>query len=159
MPTTSSDQSWTLESRELEIALESSWVYSRNASNELDRMSLRNSIARSSIWSILTGKSLSDISVLSVYRLPITLDDITQLGPGLTFERILLDQQSINPGPAINETEKEQKVEDTLPSLPIKENAEGVNEKSSAPGKAAVKAPTTNVTWGNIPKRNVLYLR
>jgi len=132
-PISSSDQSWTLEPREFEAALESSWVYSRVApTNELDRMSLRSSIARSIMWSILTGKSLSDISVLSVYRLPITLNDITQLGPNLTFERILLDQQSIHPRPAIRE------------------------QAGGAPGKAVLKTPGANVNGGRISKQGVL---
>ena len=178
--TTSSDPTWTLEPREFELALESSWVYSRNASNELDRMSLRSSIARSSVWSILTGKSLGDISVLSVYRLPITLRDITQLGQGLTFERIFLHQQSISYGPIIHELEPEKEkkedsdhhaepergvifedallVEEGTP-LPIEENAAGVAVTTSTTGKAVIKTSTTNVSWGNIPKRNVLSLK
>ncbi|KAK1834666.1 hypothetical protein QBC39DRAFT_7482 [Podospora conica] len=98
-PASSGNQSWTFEPREFEADLESSWVYARVApTTELDRTSLRStiarSIARSDRWSILKGKSLSEISVLSVYRLPITVHDIAQLGPNLTFERILLNQQS-----------------------------------------------------------------
>ena len=57
--------------------------------NETDGKSMQSSVARSGAWSILSGKSLSDISALSVFRLPITLNDIVDLGTGLTFEGII----------------------------------------------------------------------
>ena len=71
--------------REFEAILEESRVYSRAQSHDSD-ISFTSSAVRSHAWSML---SLNDISIIAVFRLPITLDDINAFGPGLTFATLL----------------------------------------------------------------------
>jgi hypothetical protein len=71
--------------REFEAILEQSRVYSRSASNESEDLSMASSAVRSHAWSML---SLNDISIIAIFRLPVTLDDIDSLGPGLTFASV-----------------------------------------------------------------------
>ncbi|KAK4160643.1 hypothetical protein QBC43DRAFT_303568 [Cladorrhinum sp. PSN259] len=63
--------------RPFEWDLELSRVYRRaqNTRNSMD-FSFRSSIARTNAWSIFSGLSLGDISVLSVIALPIYADDL-----------------------------------------------------------------------------------
>ncbi|KAF5018986.1 hypothetical protein F66182_9004 [Fusarium sp. NRRL 66182] len=75
---------------EFEEELEQSRVYSRTQQNEPD-MSFTSSNAPSNAWSMLSGMSLNDISVISAFRLPITVDDIDLLAPGSTFSLLLAD--------------------------------------------------------------------
>ena len=70
---------------EFETILEESRVYSRAQSHDSD-ISFTSSAVRSHAWSML---SLNDISIIAVFRLPITLDDINAFGPGLTFATLL----------------------------------------------------------------------
>ena len=70
---------------EFETILEESRVYSRAQSHDSD-ISFTSSAVRSRAWSML---SLNDISIIAVFRLPITLDDINAFGPGLTFATLL----------------------------------------------------------------------
>ncbi|KAF5011586.1 hypothetical protein FDECE_2307 [Fusarium decemcellulare] len=81
----SSSEPGSLARREFEEILENSRVYSRSESNESD-MSLTSSTVLSHAWSML---SLNDISIVAVFRLPITLDDIESFGAGLTFGMLL----------------------------------------------------------------------
>lgn len=74
--------------REFEAALEQSRVYLRVRSNECD-VSFTSSVPRTNAWSMLSGLSLSDLSVVSVIALPISLEEINSIGPGLTFAKIL----------------------------------------------------------------------
>ncbi|KAF9776261.1 hypothetical protein IL306_005581, partial [Fusarium sp. DS 682] len=76
---------------EFEEELEQSRVYSRTQLNESD-ISFTSSSAPSNAWSMLSGMSLNDISVISAFRLPITVDDIDLLAPGSTFS-VLLEEQ------------------------------------------------------------------
>jgi hypothetical protein len=71
--------------RGFEMILEQSRVYSRTRFNKSD-IWFTSSAGWSHAWSHL---SLNDISVISVFRLPVTLDDITSFGPGLTFVNLL----------------------------------------------------------------------
>lgn len=71
--------------RDFEITLEESRVYTRTEFNDSD-MSFTSSAIRSHAWSML---SLNDISIVAVFRLPITLADIECFGPGLTFAALL----------------------------------------------------------------------
>ncbi|KAH7120495.1 ras family-domain-containing protein [Dactylonectria macrodidyma] len=71
--------------RDFDIILEKSRVYTRTESNDSD-MSFTSSAVRSHAWSML---SLNDISIVAVFRLPITLADIECFGPGLTFTALL----------------------------------------------------------------------
>jgi hypothetical protein len=53
---------------------------------------------------MLSDISLNDISIIAVFRLPITLDDINKFGPGLTFEALLSEQalRVVSSQPEIN---------------------------------------------------------
>ncbi|KAI0814554.1 Pleckstrin homology domain-containing protein [Xylaria sp. FL0064] len=61
---------------EFESDLEASRVYRRAKRDTMD-FSFRTSIARTHAWSILSGCSLADVSVLSVIALPLDLGDVT----------------------------------------------------------------------------------
>ncbi|KAF5665698.1 cell division control 42 [Fusarium heterosporum] len=76
-----------------EEELEQSRVYSRTQLNESD-MSFTSSSAPSNAWSMLSGISLNDISVISAFRLPLTAKDIELLAPGSTFSVLLAEQMS-----------------------------------------------------------------
>ncbi|KAM0425952.1 hypothetical protein ACHAPT_008891 [Fusarium lateritium] len=79
---------------DFELALEKSRVYNRTELRESD-VSFTSSTAPSDAWSMLSGLSLNDISILSAFRLPITLDDIDLLAPGSTFSVLLTEQLTI----------------------------------------------------------------
>ncbi|KAF3811892.1 hypothetical protein GCG54_00003641 [Colletotrichum gloeosporioides] len=76
---------------DFEIALQRSRVYSRSHSNQCD-VSYTTSTAPTNAWSMLSGLSLNDISVVSAFRLPITLNDIHLVAPGSTFSAMFMDQ-------------------------------------------------------------------
>ncbi|UPK95370.1 hypothetical protein LCI18_006305 [Fusarium solani-melongenae] len=78
---------------DFELALERSRVYNRTQLNESD-VSFTSSTAPSAAWSMLSGLSLNDISIVSAFRLPITLDDIDLLAPGSTFSVLLTEQRT-----------------------------------------------------------------
>ena len=59
-----------------EKILEESWVYRRNERNDCD-CSMASTARRSHSWSIFSGLSLADISILSVIALPINALDIS----------------------------------------------------------------------------------
>ncbi|KAI1283593.1 Pleckstrin homology domain-containing protein [Xylaria sp. FL0933] len=61
---------------EFESDLEASRVYRRAKRDTMD-FSFRTSIARTHAWSIWSGCSLADVSVLSVIALPLDLEDVT----------------------------------------------------------------------------------
>ncbi|KAK0612145.1 hypothetical protein B0T14DRAFT_341604 [Immersiella caudata] len=84
---TSSQQCTSL-LREFETILKTSRVYTRVRSSKTD-LSFTSSAVRSHAWSHL---SLNDISIVAVFRLPLTLDDINQFGSGLTFSPLLENQ-------------------------------------------------------------------
>ncbi|KAK0633322.1 hypothetical protein B0T14DRAFT_62719 [Immersiella caudata] len=68
----------------------SSWVYRRVRSNEcMYDLSISSYTFRAGAWSILSGLSLSDISIISIFRLSVTLDDINRIGPSLTSSSLL----------------------------------------------------------------------
>ncbi|KAK4444564.1 P-loop containing nucleoside triphosphate hydrolase protein [Podospora aff. communis PSN243] len=94
-----SAQQLTSRLREFETVLETSRVYARTQSNDSD-ISVTSSAVRSHAWSHL---SLNNISVISVFRLPVTLDDIAKFGPGLTFSSMLECQQDSDAIPSIAE--------------------------------------------------------
>ncbi|KAI0378798.1 hypothetical protein F5Y04DRAFT_261059 [Hypomontagnella monticulosa] len=81
------------ELREFESDLSMSRVYNRAVSDDCD-MSFSSSTMRSNVWSILSRISLNDISIIAVYRLPVTLDDINRFGANLTFAMLISDQSS-----------------------------------------------------------------
>ena len=58
-----------------ESILEQSWVYRRNERNECD-CSFVSSVQRSHAWSVFSGYSLADISILSVIAMPLTLREL-----------------------------------------------------------------------------------
>ncbi|KAJ4326785.1 hypothetical protein N0V84_002804 [Fusarium piperis] len=58
-----------------ERILEQSWVYRRNQRNSCDR-SFISSAERSHTWSVFSGFSLADVSILSVIAMPLTTMDL-----------------------------------------------------------------------------------
>jgi hypothetical protein len=77
---------------DFEVVLEESRVYTRVDSNNESDASFTSSTVRTNAWSMLSGISLNDISIIAVFRLPITLDDINKFGPGLKFGALLSEQ-------------------------------------------------------------------
>ncbi|KAF5510929.1 hypothetical protein CGCS363_v003648 [Colletotrichum siamense] len=56
-------------------------------------MSSRRSLRTpTNAWSMLSGLSLNDISVVSAFRLPITLNDVHLVAPGSTFSAMFMEQ-------------------------------------------------------------------
>ncbi|KAK4446684.1 P-loop containing nucleoside triphosphate hydrolase protein [Podospora aff. communis PSN243] len=70
--------------QDYERLLEASRVYTRANPNEIDLLSVRGSTIRT-MSSTLSDISLNHMSIIAVYRLPITLNDINSIGTGLTF--------------------------------------------------------------------------
>ncbi|KAK3998183.1 hypothetical protein QBC44DRAFT_779 [Cladorrhinum sp. PSN332] len=60
-----------------ESVLEASWVYRRNQHHDECDRSFATSAIRSHAWSMFSGYSLADISILSVIAMPLTLMDIS----------------------------------------------------------------------------------
>ncbi|KAI0506317.1 hypothetical protein F5B22DRAFT_455808 [Xylaria bambusicola] len=61
---------------EFESDLEASPVYRRVKRDTMD-FSFRSSVARTHAWSIFSGRSLADVSVLSVIALPLDVEEVT----------------------------------------------------------------------------------
>jgi len=74
--------------RDFEIALEQTRVYARVQSNDCDG-SFSSSAVRTNAWSMLSGLSLNDISVVSVIALPIFWEEVNRMGNHLTFAKLL----------------------------------------------------------------------
>ena len=75
-------------SQDFESALKMTRVYRRVRASECD-ISFRSSAVRSHAWSVLSDLSIGDISVISVLALPISLEEINNIAPHLTFASIL----------------------------------------------------------------------
>ncbi|CVK96656.1 uncharacterized protein FMAN_10986 [Fusarium mangiferae] len=73
---TSTGASLAISKFDFEDDLESSRVYRRAVRETMD-FSFRSSIARSHNWSVFSGLSLGDISIMSVVALPVYQEDIT----------------------------------------------------------------------------------
>jgi hypothetical protein len=84
--------------KEYERMLETSRVYTRvhRGPSEIDPMSIRGSTFRTTS-SAFSEISLNHLSIISVYRLPITLNDINSIGAGLTFATRLVSSRLIQP--------------------------------------------------------------
>lgn len=74
--------------RDFENTLNGTRVYRRAQADQCD-VSFNESATRSHGWSALSDLSLTDVSVISVIALPITLDEINSIGANLTFAAIL----------------------------------------------------------------------
>ncbi|KAK1701611.1 hypothetical protein BDP67DRAFT_572627 [Colletotrichum lupini] len=85
----------TLSRRNFELDLGQSRVYKRTQDREIDRSSFTTSNAPTSAWSMLSGLSIGDISIVSAFRLPITLKEINKIAPGSIFSGLLMDHQSM----------------------------------------------------------------
>ncbi|EWZ00220.1 hypothetical protein FOYG_00108 [Fusarium oxysporum NRRL 32931] len=72
----STDNSLAISKFDFEDDLELSRVYRRAVRETMD-YSFRSSVARSQNWSVFSGLSLGDISIMSVIALPVYQDDIT----------------------------------------------------------------------------------
>ncbi|KAF5009360.1 hypothetical protein FDECE_4416 [Fusarium decemcellulare] len=75
---TETDSSVFISKFEFEDDLETSGVYRRaqHNRNTMD-FSFRSSVARSHVWSILSGLSMSDVSIMSMIALPVYQEDLT----------------------------------------------------------------------------------
>ncbi|RSL61344.1 hypothetical protein CEP53_005147 [Fusarium sp. AF-6] len=104
---------------DFELALESSRVYNRTQLNESD-ISFTSSTAPTHAWSMLSGLSLNDISIVSAFRLPITLDDIDLLAPGSTFSILLTEQLTTTTitSPAVEVTPKREDAQNPTQARP-----------------------------------------
>ncbi|KAF5012780.1 hypothetical protein FDECE_1200 [Fusarium decemcellulare] len=112
---------------DFEVALEQSRVYSRTQANESD-VSFTTSTAPTNAWTMLSGMSLNDISIISAFRLPITLDDIDLVAPGSTFS-VLLTEQLTAPiaVPVAQKAEPNQQIQQPIqnqPERPIRSTTE-----------------------------------
>ncbi|KXH27009.1 hypothetical protein CNYM01_09434 [Colletotrichum nymphaeae SA-01] len=85
----------TLSRKKFELDLGQSRVYQRTQDRETDRSSFTTSHAPTSAWSMLSGLSIGDISIVSAFRLPITLKEINKIAPGSIFSGLLMDHQSM----------------------------------------------------------------
>ncbi|KAF5639330.1 Rho guanine nucleotide exchange factor scd1 [Fusarium sp. NRRL 52700] len=85
---------------DFEDDLESSRVYRRAVRESMD-YSFRSSIARSHNWSVFSGLSLGDISIMSVIALPVYQDDITNAEHYDFGEEAVPDTET--PGPAMDQ--------------------------------------------------------
>ena len=74
--------------REWENTLVQTRVYMGVRSNSMD-VSFRSSAIRTNAWSLLSGISLNDISIISVIGMPISWEEINSIGPDLTFASII----------------------------------------------------------------------
>ena len=81
--------------REFETVLKASRVYQQAEPNATD-MSFRSSIVRSHAWSALSGRSLADISVISVIALPLTSYEVKAMYRYLLPETELPRRGTIN---------------------------------------------------------------
>lgn len=80
--------------RPFELTLERTCVYRRVQSNATD-MSFTSSMVRPQAWDALSRLSLREVSsMVSVIRLPISVEDIDSIAPGLTFAKILAEHQA-----------------------------------------------------------------
>ncbi|KAK1658242.1 hypothetical protein BDP55DRAFT_734236 [Colletotrichum godetiae] len=85
----------TLSKRNFELDLGQSRVYKRTQDRETDRSSFTTSNAPTSAWSMLSGLSIGDISIVSAFRLPLTLKEINKIALGSIFSSLLMDHQSM----------------------------------------------------------------
>ncbi|KAF4994839.1 hypothetical protein FGRMN_5528 [Fusarium graminum] len=120
---------------EFEEELEQSRVYTRTQLNESD-MSFTSSSAPSNAWSMLSGMSLNDISVISAFRLPITAKDIELLAPGSTFSVLLAEQMS-NSEPVVVNVEANSNRPRRKSGLYAPERTPQVDSGRSSPGLLA----------------------
>ncbi|KAM7198889.1 Ras family domain containing protein [Naviculisporaceae sp. PSN 640] len=109
-----------LTSREFEMVLEQSRVYSRTTGNDSD-ISLSSSTVRSHAWTML---SLNDISIVSVFRLPVTLADITAFGPDLTFASLIQGQVPAIAGPSSSQDNSHSRVQQRVISTATNDSHE-----------------------------------
>lgn len=94
-----------------ERILEQSWVYKRNQRNSCD-CSFISSAGRSHTWSVFSGFSLADVSVLSVIAMPLTTMDLANRehyqveaqNEGLTWPPKDFDEQSGFDSPSSSKT-------------------------------------------------------
>ncbi|SCO80805.1 uncharacterized protein FRV6_05018 [Fusarium oxysporum] len=96
----STDTSLAISKFDFEDDLESSRVYRRAVRETMD-FSFRSSIARSHNWSVFSGLSLGDISIMSVIALPVYQDDITNAEHYDFGEEAALNGRT--PGPVIDQ--------------------------------------------------------
>ncbi|KAI9172652.1 hypothetical protein HJFPF1_02161 [Paramyrothecium foliicola] len=85
-----------------ELVLQDSRAYNRNESRDSDA-SFTTSTAPSNSWSMLSGMSLNDVSVISVYRLPLCLEYLSSSAVKTTFSELLVDQ-AINTADTVKST-------------------------------------------------------
>lgn len=76
---------------DFEFALEKSRVYTRTQAR-LSDISFTSSTAPTNTWSMLSGLSLNDISIVSAFRLPLTAEDIQRFAPGSTLSAVTNNQ-------------------------------------------------------------------
>ncbi|KAK3318869.1 ras family-domain-containing protein [Apodospora peruviana] len=148
-PSLASDMS-SLTSREFEMVLEQSRVYSRTVGNGSD-MSLSSSTVRSHAWTML---SLNDISIVSVFRLPITLDDITNFGIDLTFTALIQGQIPVINGPSSSQGNPShvQQPETSTAASPVQEHNMLAVPPERSTSRSALGLPRSGSASASTPK-------
>lgn len=137
-PSTSmSSRQVSVERWDLEIALQRSRVYSRSKSNQCD-MSYTTSTAPTNAWSMLSGISLNDVSVVSAYRLPITLNHIHLVAPGSTFSAMFMESLPVPPEGKLKTA--------TAQNLSYLKSAVGWNRQASKRSLTATSTETPKLT-------------
>jgi hypothetical protein len=114
------DDTETIRSFEFEKDLEASWVYQKRTGNTTDA-SFCTSLVRSHAWTALTEISLSDISVISVVALPISLFELEnashyQLRGQTTFSQLSTKPPPISDilGHQFSQQDEQEQVVDTF---------------------------------------------
>ncbi|KAL3295143.1 cdc42-like protein [Colletotrichum asianum] len=149
-PSTSmSSRQVSVERWDLEIALQRSRVYNRSQSNQCD-MSYTTSTAPTNAWSMLSGISLNDVSVVSAYRLPITLNHIHLVAPGSIFSAMLMESHPAPPEGKLKTA--------TAQNLSYLKSAVGWNRQASTRSLTSTSTETPKLTRAktvSTPQTNV----
>ena len=140
-----------------EAALQNSRVYNRNEMNDSD-VSFTTSTAPTNAWSMLSGLSLNDISIISVFRLPLSLDDLNAFAMGTTFSSLLSQQPEV-PGSTTAGAQAEASAS-TRKNQPIRdERRESVGDTLNLTrGYQATTGPLASALLWSLP-RNLLRRR
>jgi len=92
-----------------ENVLQKSWVYRRNEKRHDCDISFASTAPRSHAWSVFSGYSLADISVLSVIAMPITIGDIENgqhYQVALRAEEVILEPEYPEPGEPVKSSQR-----------------------------------------------------
>ncbi|KAF0331335.1 rho GTPase [Colletotrichum asianum] len=113
-------------------------------------MSYTTSTAPTNAWSMLSGISLNDVSVVSAYRLPITLNHIHLVAPGSIFSAMLMESHPAPPEGKLKTA--------TAQNLSYLKSAVGWNRQASTRSLTSTSTETPKLTRAktvSTPQTNV----